>query len=405
MPGTTYGFQWQPGAGVPAVLQQLPPGNAHPGLYVAFRGVHLDGDVDPFGRADAGPGPVFAANPAAANAVTAIVANVARNPPDGEGGWRNPGAGRIANLGGFLAYVAFCLDLLNHTATGQVLLQRVTTGGPAVLILPGLAMNQTFAAGIAGAVDQLTLAIAQYASGEPVPSALINAAVQTQYGHLGNQAAQFDRLAADMNAAPLYTLFESAAASPPTYLQNHFAFQGAPLAGADLLAWCSPAGFGAFDAWVRGLTVPGADGVPVRSMFLLALAVALRPATAAGPGSGAGVSFYTQDNNDNLQGSPDFRPPAIGLCHELMHAMHYSAGTSPGYELNHFTTTTAELMFTGIGPTATDPVNENAIRAEWPPNGLAPDPSNVWAVPTPRLIYEPPIGTTPALMRKRNRCL
>lgn len=128
VPGTTYGFQWQPGAGVPAVLQQLPPGNAHPGLYVAFRGVHLDGDVDPFGRADAGPGPVFAANPAAANAVTAIVANVARNPPDGEGGWRNPGAGRIANLGGFLAYVAFCLDLLNHTATGQVLLQRVTTG-------------------------------------------------------------------------------------------------------------------------------------------------------------------------------------------------------------------------------------------------------------------------------------
>jgi len=405
--GTVYGFQWQAAQGVPGAIQQVVPATAAPGLYVVFRGDHLDGMVDPFGRGPGGPGPVFAANGAAATAVTNMVTLVAHNPPPGEGGWTNPAAGRIADLGGFLAYVAFCLDLLDHTVAGNQLLTRITTSGQTVFISPALMGNQTFAASIDNAVDVLTRAARDYAQGGAVPSALINAAVLAQYGHLGVPAAQFNQLAADMNNAPLYTLFQTAAASPPTYLLNHFLYAGLPLAGADLLAWCGAGGLPAFDLAVRGMTVPGVDGVPVRDMFLLALCVALRPVVANGPGTGAGINFYTQNDNDNLIGSPDFRPPAIGLCHELMHAMHYTAGTSPGYDINHFTTTTAELMFAGIGPSATDPVSENAIRAQWPPVGLAPDASNTWAGgPLARLVYEPPpIGTTPAQMRAAMHCL
>ena len=40
-------------------------------------------------------------------------------------------------------------------------------------------------------------------------------------------------------------------------------------------------------------------------------------------------------------------------------------------------------MFAGIGPSATDPVNENAIRAQWAAIAVAIDPRNVWAVPAP----------------------
>jgi len=132
------------------------------------------------------------------------------------------------------------------------------------------------------AVDVLTRAARDYAQSGAIPSALINEAVRVRYGHLSAPVAQFNQLAADMNNAPPCTLFETA---PPTYPQNNFVYHGAPLAGADLMAWCSLAALGAFDLAVRGMAEPRDDGVRVRDMFLLALCVALRPAIAHGPGT------------------------------------------------------------------------------------------------------------------------
>ena len=402
--GTVYGYRWQPGQGVPPALALIDPNTAGPGVYVVFTGALLDNMTDPFGWGVPAPGPVFVAPAVAPASVTNLVTSVARNPPPGEPGWANPAAGRLADIGGFLAYVATCLNLLNQTAAGNTLLTRLTGTAYTVFISPGLMSNQTFAANQDSAVDTLTHAVRNYAAGGPVPTAEINAAVQARYAAINGALAKFNQLATDMNNAPLYSLFVAGAAFTPTYLYSYFRFRGQRLTGQNLMNWCSPGGFGVFDATLRGMTAPRPDGVALRDIFLLALCVALYPAVPLGAGTGAGVKFFVQNVDDNLIGSPTFRPPAIGLAHELMHAMHYTRGSSPGYDINHFSTTTAELMFAGIGPSATEPVSENAIRGQWA--GLPVDPSNVWAAPVQRAVYEPPApGQTAATMRGLMHCL
>ena len=84
-----------------------------------------------------------------------------------------------------------------------------------------------------------------------------------------------------------------------------------------------------------------------------------------------------------------------------MHAMHYGRGTAPGYEINHFTSTAAELLFTGIGPFANEPITENTVRGQWATiPAPAIDPSNVWAAPALRTVYDLPTGgNTAATLR------
>jgi hypothetical protein len=404
--GAVYGYRWQAGQGVPGVLQQIVPDNAAPSLYVVFTGALLDHMTDPFGRAFGGPGPVFVAPGVVPPAVTNLVAAVVRNPPPGEAGWTNPAPGRLADIAGFLSYVDNCLTLLNATAAGSTLLTRLTGSGHTVFISPGLFGNQTFVANQDTAVDTLTKAMHDYAAGGPIPADAINAAVQAQYANVNGQLGKFNRLATDMNAAPLYSLFVRGTQFTQRYLYSFFRFRNQRLTGQNLQNWCSPGGFAAFDATVRNMTAPRPDGVAVRDMFVLALSVALYPSAPRGPGAGAGVKFFTQNANDNHPASPDFRPPAVGLAHELMHAMHYTRGSSPGYDIHHYSTTAAELMFAGIGPSATEPVNENAIRAQWGTIGIPIDPSNTWAVPVQRPTYEPPApGMTAATMRAAMHCL
>ena len=405
-PGTVYGYQWQPGQGVPAALQRIDPNTVGPGLYVVFIGALLDIMTDPFARVGPpAPGPVFVAPAMAPASVSNLVASVAHNPPPGEPGWTNPAPGRLADIGGFLAYVATCLDLLNQTAAGAALLTRLRSTAYTVFISPALLSNQTFAANQDNAVDSLTRAARTYAAGGPVPSAAINAAVQTRYAPINGTLARFTQLATDMNNAPLYSLFVAGGAFTPTYLYSFFRFRGQRLTGQNLMNWCSPGGFNVFDTTLRGMTAPRPDGVALRDIFLLALCVALHPSVPRGIGTGAGVKFMVQNVDDNVIGAPTFRPPAIGLSHELMHAMHYTRGSSPGYDINHFSTTTAELMFAGIGPSATEPVSENAIRGQWAALP-AVDPSNAWAAPAQRTVYEPPgPGQTAATMRAQMQCL
>ena len=407
-PGAAFGYRRTAGQGVPGALTTYDvAGGAVPGgVYVVFNGSHLDGSVDPFGRAFGGPGPVYPVGAHVSNALTTLVASVARNPPPGEGGWTNPPPGRLLDVDGFLAYGATCLNLINATPAGAQLLAGLGGAAYPVFISPGLLSNQTFSAGLNASVDQLTKAIADYASGGPVPVGLILNAVNQQYAHIVGAPGRFAQLVTDMNAAPLYSLFVAGNAFQANYLANNFQYQGGPLTGPMLQQWVGPGGFPGLDATVRGMTVPAANGVKLRDIFLLALSVALHGVAPHGAGAGAGVKFFVQDLDDNVLGSPGFRPPAVGLCHELMHARHYTAGTSPGYDINHFTTTTAELMFAGIGPSATDPVNENAVRGQWAAIGVAIDPSNVWAAPVQRLTYEPPVfPQTPATLRAAMHCL
>lgn len=401
-----YGYRWQANQGVPAALQiyDLNSPATPPGLYVAFRGGVLGGITDYFGVAR-GVGPVFAVPPVVSAALTNLVTTVSYNPPPGEAPWWTaPNPAQLRNIDGFLSYVADCLDLVNQTAAGaQVLTSLSTAARKPTFIVPGI-MNST-AGGQPPAMNTLTAGIGVYAGGGPLPAAVIDAAVQAHYALIPGNAGKYNQLATDMNAAPLYTLFDTAANFVPNYLAANFVYNGAPLAGADLLTWAGGAGNPGFEAALSGMTVAGADGVIPREAFLQALTVTLLPQTAAGTGANAGISFDTANTAKNDHANPNFRPPAVGLAHELMHAWHYSYGTSPGFEIGVFSTTAAELKFSGIGPFAADPVTENAIRGQWA--GVAgPDPSNTWPLPVPRLIYTPPTGgRTIAQMRTANGCI
>lgn len=399
-----YGYRWQPTKGMPTVLQQYDPAREPAGIYVVFAGSDLLRISDDFGRLMGGPGPVFTAPTSVPDAVQELVDAVARDPPPGEDGWQHPPPGRLEDIGGFLEYVATCLNLLYRTPTGASLLKRVMATAYPILIFPGDDRTRAYLRDKSDAVDLLTRAVTTYAEDGPIPAKAIAAALAKRWPQTG-----FDRLAAEMNRVPLYSLFEPATAFQPAYLGQHFRWKGGPLNAAHLKDWCTPnlpAGL-CFDAHVRGQTTRNADGVPLRDMFLLALCTTLGYSYApAGKGTGTTIAFCVQNIGDNVIGSADFRPPAIGLAHELVCAMHAAAGTSPGLPTADFSATAVGLMVAGIGPSAIDAVNENAIRRDWATLGPPIDASNVWAHPVQRLVYEPPLGArTVAQMREDLLCL
>ena len=399
-----YGYRWQPAKGMPGVLQPYDPEQEPAGIYVLFTGHHLSPMRDDFGRLLGGPGTVFPQPTSVPNAVLELVATVARDPPAGEDGWKHPPPGRFEDIGGFLEYVATCLDLLYRTSTGKMLLSRITASGHPIFIMPGDDRNRAYLRDKKGARDTLTRAVTKYESGGPIPVEAITVALARRWPQKG-----FDRLADEMNRVPLYSLFEPETAFQPAYLGQHFRWRGAPLTAAHLQDWCtpkSPAG-SRFDAHVRSETTRNADGVPLLDMFLLALCTTLGYSYApAGSGSATTISFSVQNIGGNLIGSPDFRPPAIGLGHELVRAMHAAAGTLPGLLAADFSATALGLLIAGIGSYATDSVNENAIRRDWATLQGPIDNSNVWAHPVQRLVYEPPSGgKTVAQMRDELGCL
>lgn len=403
-----YGFRWQAGQGVPNALSvyDLTAG-VGPGIYIAFPSQLLDALVDPFGRVGLGaPGTVFVAPAAPSAAMTTLIANVRTNPPTGEAAlFNNVTAQRLNDLTGFLSYAAGCLDILNQTAAGAQLFTNINNGQYSVFISPAtMGGNQTFAGGI-GYVNTLTQAIHDYSAGTPMPAAQVVNIINLRYGAIQAGLPRFNQLAQDMNNLALCTLFQPAGAVA-TFLATNFRYQGQPFTGQNLMDWLSPQGLAAFDLNVRTLNTV-VEGINVREFFLLALNIILYPNVPAGAGTGAGIKFNVRNEEDNVLGSPGFRPPAVGLAHELMHAMHYGRGTSPGFDINHYTTTAAELLFAGIAPFAGEPITENAIRGQWgniPANAL--DASNVWGAPAPRAVYEPPgAQQTPALLRAGMHCI
>ncbi|WP_437295557.1 hypothetical protein [Sorangium sp. So ce426] len=401
-----FGYRWRAQQGVPNQLStfDLTVGVA-PGLYVAFAPLNLDTTIEPFGGGG-GPGPVYAVPGAPSAAVTAVINQGRANPPLGQDGlFNNATPLRLAEITGFLGYAASCLDSINATTAGALLLQRLNGGPKSVFISPSMFSNQTFAAGPAY-VNGLTAAIQAYAGGQPFDRAQLTALVNQRYAAIRSLGGRFNQLAADMNTLPLASLFTQYNAAGPGFLYSYFRFRGQRMTGQNLMNWLSDGGFSAFDNNVRTFARVF-ENITVREYFLLALNIILYPVAPPGAGVGAGVKFHVINENDNVLGSAGFRPPAIGLAHELMHAMHYGRGTSPGSDINHFTTTAAELLFAGIGPFAAESITENAIRAQWntiPVGSL--HPSNVWAAPAPRLIYEPPVAPmTRQALRTAMRCI
>jgi type VI secretion system secreted protein VgrG len=94
-----------------------------------------------------------------------------------------------------------------------------------------------------------------------------------------------------------------------------------------------------------------------------------------GPGSNSMVRFNPV--LESIGPRPwQTRPPAIALGHEMIHGMHAAEGTiDRRLEVNDGrvddagvpkTTKYEELRTVGVPPHDVDPVNENALRREWP---------------------------------------
>jgi hypothetical protein len=397
--GGAYGFRWQAGQGVPNQLSifDLAAG-VGPGIYVAFPANSLATAVDPFERLGAAAGPVFAAPNVPSAAMTNMIHAVSQNPPPNEAYlFQGVTAQRLCDLTGFLSYTNTCLEIINHTAAGAQLLANINAAAFSVFIAPSNGGNQTFA-GDANFVNRLTDILLNYTAGQPMPVPQMLAIINQRYANINGQLARFNQLAADMNNLTLCSLFQPAGA--PNFLGVQFRFQGVQFTGQDLMDWLSPVGYALFDQHIR--TYPAVfQAIHLRLAFLLAMNIVLYSAVPPGLGTSSGVRFNVRNVGDNVLGGATFRPPAIGLAHELMHAMHYGRGTAPGYEINHFTSTAAELLFTGIGPFANEPITENTVRGQWATiPAPAIDPSNVWAAPALRTIYDQPTGgNTAATLR------
>jgi hypothetical protein len=404
---SAYGFRWQAGTPVPAQLSSYDlNGPVAPGLYVAFPPTSMDAMLDPFGRLPGGVGTVFPMPGAPTPAMANLVAQMRQNPPPGQAAlFNNVTIQRQADLSSFLAYTNSCLEIINATAAGTALLQRITTGASSVFVTPGNGGNQTFAAD-GNYVTRLTEIVTNFDTGSPIPGQEIVAMVNVRYPGINGLGARFNQLAADVNALPMISLFVDQANFEATFLYTHFRYRQNRLTGANLLSWTSPGGFADFNRFLHSYANQYRN-VLVRQFFLLALNVVLCPSSPPGAGTGAGVKFNVRNEGDNVLGSLTFRPPCVGLAHELMHAMHYGRGTAAGADFGHFTTTSAELLFVGITPFAAEPISENQIRGQYA--GVPPpfiDPSNVWAVPALRTTYEPPTPpATAASLRTQFHCI
>lgn len=400
-----YGFRWRRGQGVPNALTiyDLNADDVPPGVYVAFTYAMLEPMIDFFGQTS-GVGTVYPRPGAPSAAVTAMVGRVRRNPPPNEADyWANVPQSRLRDLSGFLAYTANCLDLIDQTAAGHQLLQTLDGGRYAVFISPAALGNQTSGAADAMTND-ITRIIIAFESRQPIDAAAVRSMIEQKYADVRGTLAKYNRLADEMNNLPLCSLFVDEANFRRSFLYSFFRFRGRRFTGQNLVNWLSENGFAAFNGELRAFARTE-QGVLVRQYFLMAMAMLLHSASPAGAGAGAGIKFNVRRENDNDPGDPSFRPPAIGLSHELMHAMHYTRGTAAGADFGHFTTTAAELLFVGITPFQNEPVTENAIRAQW--HTVAnPDGSNAWPNPTQRTTYEPPgPQQTPEELRGAFHCI
>lgn len=396
-----FGFRWVAGVGVPDPLFQFdaqsPPAGG--GIYVVFHANLLDEELDdPFARhveaGQAGPGgPVFTAPGAPSQAMMRLRDHP---PPELEETFANATLQRLCDMTGYLQYVSDRLEQINVTPAGGELLTAIDHGGHAVCIMPGRG-NQTHTDTAGHYMNALASSLLGYRSGHPLPGATIRDMV------LGTYAAQtpiasFDLFAAALNACPLYTLFEPEGDFQANFLGNHFRYNDAllhqvqPITGQVLMDWLG-AGRADFDNEVRSVGNAQNEVVP-GDFLLLAIDILLYAASPAGTGSPANVSFNVRNLDDNVVGQPGFRPPGVGLAHELMHAMHYSQGTAPGKDYGGITTTAAELLFCGIIPFDQTAISENMVRQAWP------------APCARRTIYEAPTaGETPAQLRQQNHCI
>lgn len=374
--GSGYGFRWRPGMQAPPATLSIYDADATPGgLYVVFIPLSLGTTVDPFNRFAAGP--VFPVPAAVSAGLRTLIRNVSANPPPGEAVYfANVTQQRLLDTTGYLTYAAACLAQLEATVPGAQLLAALDASRYPVFITPGLAgMNQTRANDLERGMLGLVTMLTNFEGGQALDRTAIDPLVTLRYPGIARIGARYTALANDINTLPLYSLVVNEGAYSANFLRNQLRFRGAPVDGTLLFNWAVN-GFGVFDVFLRTSDM-ASQGVKVREFFLLALVLLLGEHAPAGAGCGSSISFDTHLAGINVPLAPGYRPPVVGLAHEMMHSMHYAAGTATG-AYGGWSGTAAELLFSGIQPYQNEPVSENTVRA-----ALAPPVAR-------RTVYSPP---------------
>lgn len=391
-PGVTgYGFAWQNGVAlqIRALTAQEPAG-----VYVA---VGLEAFRNPAGRflnPLQGVGVVYPLEPVSA----AFQQTMQPVTTDDQ---------LLKQVEGFLRYVHHCLTYINATIPGAALLAALAGGQRKICITPAPQTGNS----TAGAGPNFVTRCVRHENMDltDVQRQQLIGVLEQASGQQGQAA--YTWLANQINQMPLYSLFEQSNPYPPAFLttnQETVTAQG-------LQDWFTHGRHSAYAAVLQNR--PPVAGVSILNFVRNAVIVSLYPRSPAGASSDSDVFFDARDYARNAVdmpvdfNSPTDRPPAIGLAHELVHALHNMRGTQPGRDVNDPTTTLTELLCVGIGPWA-NPVNgaitENIIRAAWPPAPnifpVAHDPLNLRAV-APRTIYDDPGPAGAAAARTPGRAI
>lgn len=189
------------------------------------------------------------------------------------------------------------------------------------------------------ATNQLIVALAQ--KNNNAVGACISAAM-TAMGHAPNAGGSYAWLQGQINAMPIPNIqgVPSVTPSSTTHGANW-------ISAVMLQAWVTNAA--QFPAPLVGAAA--ADAV-------LVLGAVLYPGAVANGGVSTRVSW-----NAANQSSLGFRPPYIGLAHELVHALHNQRGDQAGYDTNTPTGVLYEYLCVGLGSFAGVPISENTVRA------------------------------------------
>jgi hypothetical protein len=188
------------------------------------------------------------------------------------------------------------------------------------------------------ATNQLMVALAQNhgATGACISTAM------TAMGHAPAVWGSYTWLQGQINAMPIPNMQGVPSVTPS------FNIHGANwISAATLQAWVTNAA--QFPAPLVG---------PAATDAVLVLGAVLYPGTVANAGTHARVNW-----NAANQSTLGYRPPYIGLAHELVHALHNQRGNQAGYDTNTTTGVLYEYLCVGLGPFAAEPISENTVRA------------------------------------------
>lgn len=163
-----------------------------------------------------------------------------------------------------------------------------------------------------------------------------------------NKAGNYAWLATAMKMCPLYDIQQA-----PNGVASNI-----NITLADIQGWYSGVLAAAFP-----FTAAGVNADQVRQLLLTALAdgAMLNP----GIGTNSLVEWSQSTHITLTSGIRAARPKAVGLSHELIHALYNATGQQMGVDNGHYSTVLFEYQCVGLGPWTTYPISENKVRSEW----------------------------------------